>query len=89
MAEFKIKSFVVGKEKFPIWFNDEAVKGRARVNKDDDGDIVNVIVYGIARQMEAVPGDTIMLLKTGLTVVKQEQAKKYNIQKESVKNEDE
>ena len=77
MAKFQIKSFIIGKEKIPTWFNDEVSKCRAKINYDEDGGLTNVIIYSPTKQLFANEGDTIMLLKSGLTVIKKEQAKKY------------
>lgn len=74
------ETFIIGKDKFPIWFNDEAMKGRAKVNRDDEGNILNVIIYGAAKNVVANVGDSIIRSKTGLLVIPKEKAKKYNVQ---------
>ena len=50
MSKFQIKSFIIGKEKIPTWFNDEVSKCRAKINYDEDGDLTNVIIYSPTKQ---------------------------------------
>lgn len=76
-----VKKFVIGQE-FPEWFENQCLLGRAKVNYDDDGEIVNVVVNSPVKRIIAYPGDSIMLLKSGLSVVPEEKAKKYGLQKE-------
>lgn len=77
--EFQSKQFILGKEKFPAWFDEQVAKGRAKVNYDDDNDLINVTVYTPTKTVVALPEDTIMLLKSGLTVIKKEAAKKARL----------
>ena len=77
---FQNKQFVFGKDKIPTWFNEEAGKGRAKFNYDDDNDdVVSVTVYTPTQTLIAKPGDVIMLLKSGLAVITGDKAKKYGV----------
>lgn len=63
------KSFVVGSKNYPDWFKEQASKGRARVNYDEDGELVNITIYGATKSYVAEPGDEILFTKNGMTVV--------------------
>lgn len=76
----KNETFVVGKEKIPQWFNDQASIGRAKVNKDEDGELLNIIIYGPTGNKIAKIGDSVMNTRSGLVVIPEEKAKKYNVQ---------
>lgn len=82
---FEVKTFVFG-TKTPEWFDENAKSGRVKINYDDEGEILNATVYTPTKTLIAEIGDTIMLLKSGLTVIKKDKAIKYNVQKEVVKN---
>lgn len=84
---FQNKQFVFGKDKVPTWFNEEADKGRAKFNYDDD-DVVSVTVYTPTKTLIAKPGDVIMLLKSGLAVITGDKAKKYGVVKTAEKKEE-
>ena len=77
--------FVLGKDKMPVWFNDETARGRAKVNLDDDRKVVSVTIYAPTRTLTAFPGDVIMKLKSGMSVVPKEKAVKYGVVKENKK----
>lgn len=76
----KMETFVVGKDKFPNWFNEKAAMGRARIVRDDDGQLVHVVVNNTSGVFYAKPGDSIMKDKTGLLVIPQKTAQKYRMQ---------
>lgn len=76
----KVESFVVGKDKFPDWFNEQAAQGRARTVRDDDGQIVHVVINNTSGVFYAKPGDSVMKGKTGLLVIPQKTAQKYHVQ---------
>lgn len=64
------KSFVVGNGSYPEWFKEQASKGRARVNYDEeDNTLIDIIIYGATKNYVAKPGDTILFTKNGMTVV--------------------
>lgn len=64
------KSFVVGNGSYPEWFKEQASKGRARVNYDEeDSTLIDITIYGATKNYIAKPGDTILFTKNGMTVV--------------------
>lgn len=64
------KSFVVGNGSYPEWFKEQASKGRARVNYDEeDNTLIDITIYGATKNYIAKPGDTILFTKSGMTVV--------------------
>lgn len=83
---FQNKSYVVGKEKAPLWLNEEAAAGRVRANYED-GEMVNMLVYTTTGSIVAKVGDIVVLLKSGLSVIPASEAKKYGVQKEAHKEE--
>lgn len=66
------KSFVVGSKSYPEWFKEQASKGRARVNYNDDDELVSITIYGATKSYIAEPGDEILFTKSGMTVVNKE-----------------
>lgn len=76
------KKMVVSKSgsNFPDWFNEHASEGRLKVNYNDDGFVDNIVVSGPTKRMVAHIGDVIMLMKSGLTVISEEKAKRYKVQ---------
>lgn len=80
MAE--IKKFIVGSEKFPVWFNEEAAKGRLKLNYDEEGILQTITVYSPLKTTLAKKGDVIMLLKSGLQVISSKDAVKYGVKNE-------
>lgn len=77
--------FVLGKDKMPVWFNDETAMGRAKVNLDDDRKVVSVTIYTPTKTLTALPGDIIMKLKSGMSVIPKEKAVKYGVVNEGKK----
>lgn len=64
------KSFTVGNGNYPEWFKEQASKGRARVNYDEEeGTLLDITIYGATKNYIAKPGDMILLTKSGMTVV--------------------
>lgn len=81
------KKFVVGSgEEMPAWAKEEAAKGRMKTYYDDEGEIDYVRVYSTTKTYDAIPGDTIILLKSGLAVIPEYEAKKFGVTKEASKN---
>ncbi len=76
----KTETFVVGKDKFPDWFNQQAAMGRARTVRDDDGNIEYVVINNASGSYRAKVGDSVMKSKTGLLVIPQKTAQKYRMQ---------
>ena len=52
---------------------------------DDDRKVVSVTIYAPTRTLTAFPGDVIMKLKSGMSVVPKEKAVKYGVVSESKK----
>lgn len=77
--------FVLGKDKMPVWFNDETARGRAKVNLDEDRKVVSVTIYTPTKTLTALPGDIIMKLKSGMSVIPKEKAVKYGVVNEGKK----
>lgn len=74
------KEFVVGTQ-FPSWFTEQASKGRARINyNEEDGTLVDITVYTPTKNYVARLGDKIMLLKSGMTVLPKAAAAKFSTQ---------
>lgn len=76
-----ILKFTVG-EKIPDWFNAEAAIGRARVNQDESGNLVNITLFTVSKQIIANIGDVIVKTNTGLTLIPQKKAIKYRVETE-------
>lgn len=77
----EVKKFVVGQGKFPMWFNEEAAKGRVKLNYDGN-ELQTITVFAPTKTLTAKHGDVIMMLKSGLTVVPAEKAVKYGVKNE-------
>lgn len=73
-------SFVLGKDVVPVWFNEEANKGRVRTIYDDDRNVQNVIINSGIKKYVASPGDTIINSKNGIVVI----PKKVEVKEEPV-----
>lgn len=65
-----VKSFIVGSGTYPEWFKEQASKGRARINYDEeDGSLIDIMIYGATKNYTAKPGDTILYTRSGLSVI--------------------
>lgn len=74
------RQFIVGKEDYPAWFREQASKGRVKLNHDDDGVLQSITVYAPTKSYTAKPGDVILMLKSGMTVLDKASAIKYGTQ---------
>ena len=83
-----VQTFILGKEKIPSWFDEEASKGRARINYDDEGKIVNATLLSGSKTYTANVGDSIMNTKSGMVALSKEKAKQYGVQKKDTKEEE-
>lgn len=83
MAEFK--KFVVRDMNFPVWFNDECAKGRAKI-VTEDGKLLNIVVHNATKTLTANIGDVIVLYNSGLSVIPREKAVKYGLKNENTKS---
>ena len=66
----KVNKFVVGRGNIPDWFNEKCKQNRAKLNFDDDGELINISVFTPTKLMIANVGDLIILDKHGMSVVK-------------------
>lgn len=73
-------SFVLGKDVVPVWFNEEANKGRVRTIYDDNRNVQNIIINSGIKKYVASPGDTIVNSKSGIVVI----PKKVEVKEEPV-----
>lgn len=78
------EEFIFGKDKAPAWFDEQAKKGRVKVEYDDDKKIVGARIFSGVNIYEAKVGDVIINSKSGLVVTKP--VEKTN--KKSVKEEE-
>ena len=76
-------SFVLGKDVVPVWFNEEANKGRVRTIYDDNRNVQNVIINSGIKKYVTSPGDTIINSKSGIVVI----PKKVEVKEESIEEE--
>lgn len=76
-----VKQFVVGRQNFPPWFIEKVQNGEARVQYESDSkDPKKIVCIGISswlRNQTAFPGDVIVMLEKGMTVIPKEVAKLY------------
>ena len=77
----EIKEFILGKGAIPNWFTDKCTQGKARVDYDDEGQIVSATIHTATKTLKAKIGDSILLAKSGLQVLPRELAKKNKVQK--------
>ena len=80
-----MQQFVFGAKNPPEWFSTECLKGRVKLHYDNESNIVGATIYTATKTVEAVIGDSIILLESGLQVVPKAKAIKYNLQKPSEK----
>lgn len=72
------KQFILGVDKIPDWFNEQSRKGRVKVTKDEVTDTIeSVTILGPTKNYKAYHGDTIVMLKSGMTVIPKDVTKKY------------
>lgn len=74
-----VKSFILGVDKSPEWFNEEAKKGRARAYYDDNNELDYVRIVSGINNYEAHKGDKILMSKNGLVVMPKEKVQKNNV----------
>lgn len=80
------ESFIFGSKNIPIWFDNEAKKGRISI-KYNDGKIQKAIIMSGTKRYEAFPGDTIVHSKSGMVVIhkteeKEEKANEKEIEED-------
>lgn len=77
----KFENFILGVEKTPDWFNDEANKGKVKQIFDEDGELKETHIASGTKTYVAHEGDMILKTNYGLVVLDQKDAKKYGMQK--------
>lgn len=80
-------SFVLGKDVVPVWFNEEANKGRVRTIYDDNRNVQNVIINSGIKKYVASPGDTIINSKSGIVVISKKAEAKEELIAEEINEE--
>ena len=75
------KMFVFEQKKAPIWFEELCLKGKAKINRDEDGNILSATLFSPSGSKIAKIGDTIVYSNSGLAVIPNDKAKKYGVQK--------
>lgn len=73
------KTFVLGRDAIPEWFNESARQGRAKLvyDPDDQTDLIGAVIFAPTRTVNANLGDVIMKSRSGLMVVPKDKAAKY------------
>lgn len=73
MDRKSVKKFVVGREPFPSWFKEKLGTGRAKIHKDEDGELEKITIMSATKTYVAKPGDIIVLNSKGMTVQEAEE----------------
>lgn len=76
----KVQQFVFGKGTTPAWFEDLCREGRAKIVRDDEGEVVKAVLYTPGGTREASIGDSIVYVPSGLAVVPADKARQYGLQ---------
>lgn len=66
---FEMQKYIVGSDKLPQWLKDNVTRGRAKIKKDEDGEMTSVVIYTPSGVHEAKRGDAVVLVRSGLAVV--------------------
>lgn len=75
----EVKSFVLGRDAVPEWFNESARQGRAKLvyDPDEQTELIGAVIFAPTKTINVKLGDTIMKSRTGLMVVPKDKAAKY------------
>lgn len=75
----EVKSFVLGKDTVPEWFNESAKQGRSKLVYDPDGqpELLGAVIYMPTKTVNVQPGDVIIKTRSGIMAVPKEKAAKY------------
>ena len=65
---FNVQRYILGTEEIPQWLQEQSALGRAKFNYED-GELINVTIFGVPKTKVARLGDTIALSKSGLVVI--------------------
>ena len=79
MDKKSIKKFVVGKESIPAWFVEKLSTGRAKIRRDEDGELESITIMSATKTYTAKPGDTIVLNSRGMTVQETNKEEKKDV----------
>lgn len=83
----QFESFILGSGKVPEWFRKEANLGKVKEVFDEDGELIETHIASGTKVYVAHNGDTVINSNYGLVVVKQQDAKKFGLQKKEEKPE--
>ena len=75
------ENFILGAGKVPEWFQKEANAGKVKQVFDEDGALKETHIASGTKVYIAYEGDTIIKTNYGLVVLKQQDAKKFGVQK--------
>lgn len=75
MLRNSAKRFVVSDVAVPDWLEEQAHKGRIKLCYNEDEELVGATVFGPTKTTIAKVGDTIVLSKSGLSVLPRTTAK--------------
>lgn len=70
-----------GKDKVPDWLREEMSRGRGRIEYED-GVPVRAVIYTVGGTKVLCPGDVVLKLKAGMTVLPKEAAARYMRERE-------
>lgn len=73
-----LEKYIVG-TKIPGWLDTKIAIGRAKVNTDEEGNMVNIVVFTTNGSSVANVGDVILNAESGLVVIPEKQAVKYKL----------
>lgn len=78
-------TYEYGRDKVPEWLREEMSRGRGRIEYED-GEAVKATIYTVGGTKVLKPGDVVLKLKSGMTVLPKEAARKYMKPKEVKKD---
>lgn len=84
---YEVKMYNVGKEKTPDWLNEYFKRGVCKAIYDDDT-LSGISISSPTGKLIAKVGDVILQAKSGLTVLKKEDAARYKKNKGADNNEE-
>lgn len=79
MDKKSVKKFIVGKDPTPTWFMEKLSTGRAKVHRDEDGELESITIMSATKTYTAKPGDTIVLNSRGMTVQETSKEEKKDV----------
>lgn len=73
----EVKTFVLGKDKYPDWFKKMVEENRATIIPDPQGGLAEVIIKNDQKYTTAKSGETLILMQNRILVVPPDAAEKY------------